>query len=250
MNKGFSLVELLVVVAIIGVLAAVGAVGYDQYVEASKMRVFKQNVNTVIKAVDFEYTVISNDLISAIKEIDKDGNMIDEDGNITTNASNQRVISADSTCEGFVWSVKEHFKDFKNPWMPDKKMITVDTEGQGQHKQGMLQVVCHRGGSGFVSGWNCKIQDSLFHMIAYYYDGIANDGSLRTDVNTLRGGNATSNSTGIMVSEWFNRGYIDPPVDDRINATMPYMTSAAGEELCGSDGFNISSISVASDADY
>jgi len=28
------------------------------------------------------------------------------------------------------------------------------------------------------------------------------------------------------------------------------MTSAAGEELCGSDGFNISSISVASDANY
>lgn len=59
MQKGFSLVELLVVVAIIGVLAGVGVVGYDRYVENAKMKVFEQNVQTILKAVDFEYTVIS-----------------------------------------------------------------------------------------------------------------------------------------------------------------------------------------------
>ena len=39
-NKGFSLVELLVVVAIIGVLAGVGVVGYDRYVENTRVKVF------------------------------------------------------------------------------------------------------------------------------------------------------------------------------------------------------------------
>ena len=43
-KKGFSLVELLVVVAIIGVLAGVGIVGYDRYVENAKRKVFDQNV--------------------------------------------------------------------------------------------------------------------------------------------------------------------------------------------------------------
>ena len=37
-QKGFSLVELLVVVAIIGVLASVGVVGYDRYVENTKKK--------------------------------------------------------------------------------------------------------------------------------------------------------------------------------------------------------------------
>ena len=72
-SKGFSLVELLVVVAIIGVLAAVGIVGYDRYVENAKMKVFEQNVQTILKAIDFEYVVVSNGLTSAIKEINPDG---------------------------------------------------------------------------------------------------------------------------------------------------------------------------------
>ena len=71
-QKGFSLVELLVVVAIIGVLAGVGVVGYDRYVENTKRKVYDQNVATVLRAVDFEYTVVSNNLSSAMNEINTD----------------------------------------------------------------------------------------------------------------------------------------------------------------------------------
>ena len=136
-----------------------------------------------------------------------------------------------------------------NPWFPDKKMITIDTQGQNFHKKGMLQLVCHRGGS-FLNGWNCKIQDSLFHIIAYYNDGLANNASIRTDVNTLSGGNATSIATGKMVSEWFNRGYTNIPVADRYNASMPYMTVAAGQALCGTDGWSNAAIALSTDASY
>ena len=51
MQKGFSLVELLVVVAIIGVLAGVGIVGYDRYVENTKQKVFEQNVQTILSLI-------------------------------------------------------------------------------------------------------------------------------------------------------------------------------------------------------
>ena len=246
-NSGFSLVELLVVVAIIGVLAGTGIIGYQTYVESSKRKVFDQNVSTITRAIDFEYTVISNSLGSAIKEFDRDTMMIDEDGNTTTNGGEQRVINAETNCENFLYSVKEHFKDFENPWVAKKKMITIDTQAQASHKKGMLQLVCHRS-SGFDKGWNCKIQDSLFHILAYYEDGLAKPA--RTDVNMRSGGNATNNSTSIMASQWWNRGYLNIPASDEAYAGLAWMTNASGEALCGSDGWSTSGISVSTDANY
>ena len=46
-EKGFSLIELLVVVAIIGVLAAVGVVGYQGYIDSTKKSVTENNSKAV-----------------------------------------------------------------------------------------------------------------------------------------------------------------------------------------------------------
>jgi len=53
-KKGFTLVELLVVVAILGILAAVGVVAYNGFMASAKENAVKSNFNSVTKYIETE----------------------------------------------------------------------------------------------------------------------------------------------------------------------------------------------------
>lgn len=162
LEKGFSLVELLVVVAIIGVLAGVGIVGYQSYTDSTRLKVLEQNYTTMHKYMNTETIIISNDLGSATPEYN--------DSNVLTG----KMISGSTTCKQFLISMKNYFQNsglssggFVNPWKPEKTSITIDNQGWGAHKRGQIQMFCYKATGGYGSGGGCPMSKARFRVIIH-----------------------------------------------------------------------------------
>lgn len=125
-RSGFSLIELLVVVAIIGVLAAVGVTAYGDYIYQSKVATLKNQHEAIVRKVDLEVELLNSGIQSTIMH-----------------HSAGRLLRSDDTCLDMVQSVKTHFSDFKNVF--DKTdAITLWPGTRRQQKKGKINIRCYK----------------------------------------------------------------------------------------------------------
>ena len=121
LQKGFSLVELLVVVAIIGVLAGVGIVGYQGYTDAAKERVRMANFNSVKLFIDTELVLLNNNIQTTSASI----RAFDTDCATTDTAFDNSLNDAANNLGAFLQAIVCYFSagpggygsSFKNPYL-------------------------------------------------------------------------------------------------------------------------------------
>jgi type IV pilus assembly protein PilA len=106
-EKGFSLIELLVVVAIIGVLAAVGVVGYQGYIDSTKKSVTDANAKAVHQWLVNTRTVRASGIDTDPSEC--------KASTLTSSTTAADAVSA-TGCFGKLGTEGSPFESFKNPY--------------------------------------------------------------------------------------------------------------------------------------
>lgn len=109
-EKGFSLIELLVVVAIIGVLAAVGVVGYQGYIDSTKKSVTDANAKAV-----HQWLVNTKTVRAAGIDTDPTSCKASGSGALTSSTSAASAV-ASGGCFYDLAAAGGPFENFKNPY--------------------------------------------------------------------------------------------------------------------------------------
>ena len=111
-QKGFSLIELLVVVAIIGVLASVGVVAYQGFIASSKTNAAKANHTNIVKYVAAEFAKCASGSTTYLQYTN----------NTSGGKSNVTCTSSHTTHDNY-WYNHFWYEGFKNPYLSTERAV-------------------------------------------------------------------------------------------------------------------------------
>lgn len=136
-NKGFTLVELVIVVAILAILVGILAPQYTKYVEKSRQSADAANMDEMVKAVEIYAADGINIPIAgdAVITISSDGTSVAAKGNAKAAAGTEESKTK-TTVDMVESALKEHVKDYENIKMKSSNWegnisaeINVDSNG-------------------------------------------------------------------------------------------------------------------------
>jgi len=130
-NKGFTLVELIVVVAIIGVLAGISAVSYSSYIDKAKLTLSIGVLSTLKKSLE-AYSIEYQNYPTTIDF----NNFTDQDGNAVVDASLiQQLKSNVFSFDSYVFTAPSYKLVAKGA---DSKHTVITVTPEGISNQGAL----------------------------------------------------------------------------------------------------------------
>lgn len=100
-EKGFTLVELLVVITIMGIMGTLLVTNYTKYIDKSKQVVVDEQLNEVIKT--FEVAIISNEVVGS------------------------KTITSFDDIKAANTNVKDTYETLSGNKLPDSSTLTMDT---------------------------------------------------------------------------------------------------------------------------
>lgn len=115
-NKGFTLVELVIVIAILAILVGLLAPQYTKYVEKSRKSADVDNMNEMVKAVQ----------VYAVDQGTKAGGNKATSGTIKLSSSGVTVTDTDTTNKPIENALKEYVPNYSNIALKSKQWGTPD----------------------------------------------------------------------------------------------------------------------------
>ena len=140
LQKGFSLVELLVVVAIIGVLAGVGIVGYQSYTDSAKERVAIANYNSVKRFMETELTLLNNSIQTVSGAINSYGTSCATSTTAYDSTATTKTITKFLNGAVCYFDTAGYGNSFKNPYDPAGGSQVVYNKAAASLEKGHINV--------------------------------------------------------------------------------------------------------------